>query len=903
MFPRRQTVLAIAILFLVALAVFATFSLPFGSKFSYFSGSSNPYSENLAVYLTSNEAYWSANLLGGNISLGSGFSLPSGVTGFSLTLTHYASWSPTFETFTKYGLGLLGPNEPMPNATLLTVDSSSFSAASTLATTLSQHFALVLIPYTNNATSFTFLSPSDFVTEMHVFFWKMLPSSAGGFASIMPESSYEAMDLESFTLSDTSAGFSINYGGLSPVSSSSFDLYSLLGVPSLNYSTSATSSAVQVHVLGGIATNANSSFTNTFSNFSSFASATKSAASQKVPDLNATLDFSFPVIVAYRQITGSPTTPNPLTPSTGGNDTVTVTVKNVSPSGSPGANVTVNDDWIKSLYPSDFTLSTAHGDTNASYTNMTSGITNSFVYSFTVGSSANGSYVIPAIPVTYTFKVANKTITETTALNTETISVGASNEPELESFEDVGLIQAAQALSLNVTVVNRGGGTAFLINGKNSSTLGPGATLTYNVTQSAVSLTSLNASIMSTVTWQNVNGISGNSSTNGVNAIYGFASPGSPGTSLSETVSLYPNKSALNVSLSLQNTGSNSLTNVSLRDSIPSGTIFSKSIGNTTVLNSGSLVYANVSLPAGAVKNFTYVLNITSATQNFVFMPANVSSAWNNVTVVHFSQGYGLPLGVLATKIVAPSYGFQGSNITEQLGIVNKGNLSVYQVSLSNSSDPFISVVKSTGTTVPILSPGQVANSTVVGYLTASPGEYNTSASAATFIFAGTNQTATSNIYKVAVFSPVGSVLSTVGSKIEENHAITIVIKFTNPSNVTVSNVKYSLVIPSYLTLNTPGKLTGTIASLGPGQTTNSSFVVQSNLPNQYTINGGNLTFQYGGQTLKGNSTGLTLNIVDDLTTRYAIPVGIGVVIIAATLLYVRRITKTRSGSTTVKSS
>lgn len=890
--PRWHAIIALSILIMIAFAMFAgSSSFNIGKdKVTILSGSGDPYSEHLSVYETSNEAYWSANLVGGNISLGSSFSLPAGVTSFSMVLTQYDTWNPTFETFTTYGLGLLGPNEPMPNATLLTVDTTSSSAASSLATTLSQMFALAFSPYTSNSTSFTFLSPMDFVTEMHVYFWKLIPSSAGGFASIMSESSYESLDLESYTLTDSSGSFSITYGGLTPVTSTSFDLYTLLGVTALNYSSASSSSSVEVHVLGGASTGVNSTFTNTYSNFSSSASATYTGGTNNVvPDLNASLDFSFPVIVAYRQMTT-------LTPSPNSSVSVSIAVKDVSPTGAPNATVTLNDDWIKTLYSTDFNVSA--GNTSGTFVNMTSGQTNSVNYGFTVDNSTAGSFAIPATNVTYSFVIANQTLTESTLLNSETLSVGVTNQPELEAIEDVGVIQATQALSLNVTAVNKGNGPAFSLSSSSGQTLpslSVGASWTYNITQSSPSLTSLNASVMPVVSWLNVNSVSFNASTNGIIAIYGFANPGSPGTSLSKSISLAPDNSYVNVTLSLQNTGSNPVSNITIADSIPADMTFSKSLGNTTVFNSGSLIYSNVtSLAAGAIDNFTYSLNFSSPGQNYIFMPANVSAPWNNVTVVHFSQGAGLPLGVVATKLISPSYGFVGSNVTEQLSILNKGSLPIYVVSLSNSSDPFISTVSSSGSTTPVLNTGQVSNSTVKGFFTGSPGNYTTSPAAASFIFAGSNQTASTNTTSVVIFQTVSSSMVASGPKIEENHAIQIIIEISNPSNVTVTNIKYALTLPPYLHLNS-GSLTGTISSLGPNQNASESFYVETSLPNQYTISGGNLTFQYGTQTLVGATNSLSLNIVDDLTIRYAIPVVIGLVLVAATLIYVRRLSKPKA--------
>ncbi len=905
MSKRRHAIAALSILFLIAFAMLASvgynLNLNWGkTHVSLLSGSNDPYSENLAVYSTSNEAYWSANLVGGNISLGSSFSLPAGVSAFTLVLTHYNSWSPSYETFTKYGLGLLGPNEPMPNATLLTIETTSPSAAGSLAISLSQMFALAFTLYTSNSTSFTYLSPMNFVTEMHVYFWKLIPASAGGFASIMSEATYETLDLNSYTLTDSAGSFSLSYGGLTPVTSTSFSLYDLLGVSSLNYSSASSSSGVQVHILGGVSTGVNSSFTNTLSNFSSYASASYTGGSNRVvPNLNASLDFSFPVIAAYRQITSPNSLVSPLALSPGQNVSVTITVNNVSPSGSPPANVTLNDDWIKTLYPTDFTIKPGE-NTTGSYANMTSGDMDTLAYAFTIGSNVSGLFALPPTPVTYSFVVANKTLTESTFLNSETLSVGVADEPELEATASVGVIQAAQALSLNVTVTNKGNGVASMLsnsNGGSLSSLPVGASWSYNITTSSPSLTSVNASLKSTVSWLNANSVMQSATTNGVNAIYGFANPGSPSTLLSKSISLAANHSALNVTLSVQNTGSNTVTNLTIADSVPPGMIFFKSLGNNTVFNSGSLVYSNsnlTSLAPGAIENFTYSLIVTSPIQNFVFMPANVSAPWNNATVVHFSQGMGLPLGVVATKLITPSYGFQGSNVTEHLSIENKGNLSIFDVALSNSSDSFISTVASTGSTVPILNTSQFTNSTIKGYYTASPGNYSTSAAAASFIFAGSNQTASTNTYTVTIYQSPSGTLYPNSAKIEENHPIDIVLKIENPSNVTISNIKYDLTLPSYLHL-TSGPLSGTIPSIAPHQNATTSFVVETSLPDQYTIPAGSITFQFGGQTLKGVITSLTINIVDDITTRYAIPVVIGLVIVAATLVYVRRLSKPKA--------
>src|SRR5487761_1837582 len=109
----------------------------FNSKaLSSSSFASGPYSENLALYLTSSQALWKAGLSGGNISLG--IIPPSSVTAFNVSLTHYNKWNSQFEVFTKYGFGYLGNFEPMPNASVLVVDTTIQGDAQSLANSLSQ---------------------------------------------------------------------------------------------------------------------------------------------------------------------------------------------------------------------------------------------------------------------------------------------------------------------------------------------------------------------------------------------------------------------------------------------------------------------------------------------------------------------------------------------------------------------------------------------------------------------------------------------------------------------------------------------------------------------------------------------------------------------------------------------
>ena len=111
----------------------------------------------------------------------------------------------------------------------------------------------------------------------------------------------------------------------------------------------------------------------------------------------------------------------------------------------------------------------------------------------------------------------------------------------------------------------------------------------------------------------------------------------------------------------------------------------------------------------------------------------------------------------------------------------------------------------------------------------------------------------------------------------------------TNPSNVTISNISYSLTLPKDLSIVSSGVTSFTVPTLGPNSTYTASFTVITNQPDLYQLNNGKLTFEYQGHQLSGISGGLSLNINDDIPIRYGIPIVIGLVLVIGTILYVRR--------------
>jgi len=863
-----------------------------GSKFLAASTSS-PYSENLSLYLTSSETFWRVDLFGGNITISS-VSPPSSVSGYSITLTHYTTWKSQFEIFTKYGYGLLGSGEPYPDGAVLVANTTSQSDASQLANSLNQRFGLAFEQVASSSGSFTFFSPISYTTEIHVYFFPIIPQSAKGFATMFTETQLESNDLDYFKVSysASSSGYSLSYGGLSALSSATFSLYTQLGLiqSAYNYSSVATSSTIQVHVLGGLVSTSNTTFVNNFSNLSASFSTLAAAGnhSNSVPNINATLDFSFPTILAYRQIT--PT----LTPSHNANVSVTIYVRNVSPTSAPTANnVQFNDSWIYSN-KNDFNLTVGQ---TGKVANLTSGATETVAYAFTVVGSS-GTIHVPATPVTYQFSSAgNKTVTATAYLNPETIIIGGSNTPLLEATESLpsGTIQAGQTFSVNVSIANKGSGPAInLVSGTlKKANLPVGSTWSFLSNASTGGLTSTNSTVSYPVSWFDAGGVAHNTTTNTMSAVFSFSSPGTPAMYLEKSVQLSNTSKSANVTLVVFNGSPNELSNVSIKDSVPTGLAFWKSFNTSSLHSNAGSVNVNISsLKGSSNESFGYSVNVTAQDQNFIFPPANISASWNDETIVHYSGGYGLPLGVRAIKIISPSQGFQGTNVTVSLRVVNNGSLPVYDASLGSVTDTFLHVTTTQNSTLQaVLGTGQTLSESLNGYLTGTQGTYDSSSAVASFLFAGTNQTASTSSFNVTVYALPTVNLTFSGLKIEEDHNIDVTETIENPSNVVIDNVTFRIAVPKGLTIESGQSPNFTIPSIAANSNTTHQFTIITNQPNTYEFGKGNLTFYYQGHIVLGNTSATIVNITDDITLRYGIPIIIGLVIVIGTILYVRRLT------------
>ena len=136
--------------------------------------------------------------------------------------------------------------------------------------------------------------------------------------------------------------------------------------------------------------------------------------------------------------------------------------------------------------------------------------------------------------------------------------------------------------------------------------------------------------------------------------------------------------------------------------------------------------------------------------------------------------------------------------------------------------------------------------------------------------------------------------MATSPSTPEENHDFTLSITFTNAAGVPVSDVTFSLKVPSGLSVLSGGQVTGgtltvSVPTIGPDS--NQTVVVTMSASTGLTVDtaGSKVSYQYQGSSLTGLAPKQSVTVGVDVTTRYTLPIVIAIFIAIAGLVYMRR--------------
>ena len=888
---KRSQLLAISVVALMVLAAVPTQEVR----------AATPYTEKLSVYVAGSSALWyfTFSAVNGSGRL-SAFESTPGLSWYNITAIETTGWVSDFQVFGAQGYGVL-PVPYVPSQGLfLTLGSDSFADASAAASTLGAYFFTSFTSLSNGTGTFSFYSPVSFDKLVPATLLTFLPTSEGGFTDALSASSFVSTSSPFVVLGGVSgpSGFdhSLVVGSIaSPaLSSSEPDIMSYFGgsVSSLTASNQSSSSVVQINFLGGEveSTDPGAVVANPAGGNGSYTLAL--APGESIAGVNATVVQLPTPLLATRSVDKGVL-------KTGDNITVTLTLKDLSPSVSV-TNVAFSDNW--------WTGSGAFVFLNGNSTESGQGIgPGQYVtpdYRLEYTGTGTGSAVIPASAVSYQYQVNGATFNATAVLNPIRLSLGADDAVVYATLTPTGsfgeVVGRSQGFTLTAINVGTLPASSVAVAG-HSFGLAPGAASNVTLSQSATGLTGTNITQSYLVTYLDPAGTQLSASTNVVSDVFSQSSMNIafPTLATSAQLGALANQGTnLTITYTTANLGTANVASFEAEGTLPQALGCGTVRGEGISCSDGVVTIRYATVDASSTQSAYMVYNITSPL-DYILAPLTFNGTASGIGVTGTSNPVAVPAGVLVSKQFAPAQLFGGMNSTVTVRATNSGPFPAYGATVASTVDTFDSLSTSavtTKTTASIVAGGNTTLSYGVTLQKVS-GTQAGAVATATFYLAGTSFTIDSPAPNLVVYQPLGVAITTAPASPEEGKAFMINFVITNPTDVQVSDVRFTLPLPSGLALSqlvnaqvSSRVLTVYAGALGPGANVTASATAVAGSGITVPFKKAELTFSYEGFTIHGTvpaSSGI--GIAENVFVRYVIPTAIIILATLGVAFYVRR--------------
>jgi uncharacterized repeat protein (TIGR01451 family) len=870
----------------------------------------NPYTEKLNVFVAGSDAVWYFTFGGinGTASL-SGLESTPGLTWYNITAINTGGWQSDYQVFGPRGYNLLPVPFVPPQGMFLALGSDSYTDASAAAIAIDSYLLTNFVSFANGTGTYTFYSPVSFSNLIPATLLEFLPTARQGFASAISNSTFASTPSPFVVLEGTkgTSGFShalvvgsIASSALDSAGKPNVVSYFSSGASSIRASSASSSSVIQLRFLDGIVKSSDKNVTATSSSASFTGSYTLTLAPGKhVSKINATVVQQSAPILATRAVdVGVLRTKDNLS--------VTLTFQNLSPTLTI-SKLSFSDNWWSSS--GDFKL--LGGNATVSPTSLAPKKTITPVYRLQYTGTTSGSIEIPASVVRYQYQADGLTFNATAVINPIRLSLGKDDAVVYAILTPAGSLgQAVGATQkFNVTVFNVGTlpASSLVVAGQPIAGLAaktgglPGGSATVQVSQSAGGLTGINFTGSYATTFQDPSGTSLNATTNVVTNVFSHSSMRISDPILTVGVvfnTLSSQETNVKLSFSTSNLAQSNVTAFIAKASLPSGLGCGKVSGKgiSCANNQVVLSYRVLNVSSTVLAYMSY--NITTSDNYFVPSLAyeGISSHAN---ISGRSNPIALPSGLMISKQFATSQLFPGMTTQVTVYAKNSGPLQFYNATLKTTADSFDTLTPSASLskTANSISPGgnvtlsyQVSMSQSYGNLTGAP-------PTASFYLGGTLYTIQGASPKIEIFQPLFVTISTNPTTPEEGKNFTMSILITNPSAVPVSNVIFTLPVPSGLGLSSlqnaqvsGGTLSVSAGSLGPHASATAGVRAIASSGITVPFQNAKLTFTYAGSTLNGvvpKSSGIA--IAEDVTMRYVLPTALVLLAVLFVAVYVRK--------------
>ena len=825
-----------------------------------------------------------------------------GVSWYNVTAIETTGWSSDFQIFGHEGYDLIPvPFLPSQGA-FLSVGASNYSEAASAATAFDSYMFTTFVSYSNSSGSYTFYSPLSFANIIPSTLLKLVPTEMGGFASAISSSAFVALKSPMVILQGTrgSSGFVYNLT-LGSIATNALDTsyqpnilkYFGTTLASLSASSKSVSSTVVFRFLDGIINSTDhSAVTSRIGGSAEYSLSLAPGA--KVGSLNVTVLQAPPLLLAERIVdTG--------VLMRGQNMSVSISLSDLS--NTTISTVRFSDNWWK-----DYGFFKLVSKSNSTVPSLTLNASETSTPTYELQYTGNGTQqlTIPAMVIQYSFKVGAATFKGHLTLNPVPLSLGI-DEPDVYAYvtpaggygASAGNIQHFDVVAKNVGT--RTAVSVVIAGQQEEGGLIPGGSDTVNVSSTAESLIATNFSKSYTVSYTTPEGQSVNVSTNTIPVIFSHSKMKIGFPTLTVSAAISPLKSGvtnLTLTYASSNQGLASISSFEAEGSLPAGLPCGK-VNNGTGLScsGGRLSLSYSTLASNKTLSASMQFNLTSHA-NYFFSPLTYQGLTSGFNLTGLSNALAVPTGLTLTKQFASTVLFSGMSTEVTMNAVNSGPFDFYNITIETSGDVF-DIVNSSAVLVKFsqaVTPG--GNVTTHYGIVANPtfGNQSSSVAAARLFFGGTQFIVNGSVPVVRVYQSVSASIKTSPASPNEGKAFSMEVTLTNPSAVTVSNVRYILPIPSFMSLSnfrnatfSAGDLNLSVSKLGPHDSYSANMTVRASSGVFKVSSTGKLTFLFSGMTLNGNRPTKDLGIGEDVLTRYILPTILVLVAVLAAAFYVRR--------------
>ncbi len=867
------------------------------------------YSERLNVFVAGSNALWYFTFGGinGSSRLSALESTP-GLSWYNVTAIKTTGWQSDFQVFGPMGYNLVPVPFVPTQGLFLKVGSDSFADASAAASALDSYLLTNFVSLSNGTGSYTFYSPLSFDKLVPPTLLTFLPSGERGFASAISSKGFLATGSPFVVLEGQKSASEFDHtlvvGSISASAMTSAGSVNILGyygstITSLQASNQSSSSVVQIRSLDGMLKSTDKAAVTTDSALFTGSYTLTMTPGKKLLRINATIAQQPAILLATRSVDVGVL-------RTGDNISVTLTLKNLSPS-YPIGKISFVDNWWNKTGVFRFLA----GNDSVPGSGLPAGSTITPVYRLQYIGTTPGALTVPASVIRYSYIVRGVSFNATAVLDPIRLSLNQDDAVVYATMAPVGgpydAVGKSQNFSLTVVNVGTLPASSVFVAGHSISGLAAksgssaGGTATVSVFQSASSVTGVNTTKAYTVTYQNPSGTSLNSTANVIPYAFTHNSMqiGFPIVSVSSFVGTLPSgRTNVTLSFSTSNAGQANVNSFTATGSLPSGLGCGTASGKGLSCESGLITISYHVLNKSNIVTTTMKYNLSSS-QNYIMGPLLIQGNTSGISFSGESNAAAIPAGLAISKAFSPAQLFGGMSSSVSISASNSGPLGFYNVTLGSTADSFDSLANNATSSKRFDSIGAGANlSLSYGVITSQVyGILKGANATASFFFGGSYFTLAGSSPVVEMYQPLTVSIATAPVSPIEGKSFAITFVITNPTGVQVSDVVFTLPLPSGLKLSdlsnaqvASGDLTITDGTLGPHENTTATAAAVASSGITIPFNKATLTFAYQGITVNGKvPTNSGIAIGEDVTIRYIIPTLLVLLVLILTAFYVRR--------------